>query len=652
MARSLRFRIALLLWMSAWLSPAEAGIATPHRISYQGQARNAAHQPVLAGDVTVRIYNGFTGGTLVYDSGTEFTGAISAGVFSVLLGGGAPLLLDNTREYYLELDINGTEVVGDAASGRQAFWPGGGDHSRADLESRIASLEAMIQPSCAANTYNLNGNPTDGCEFTLDPSGIYVDANDPSASDNATSGLGPVGTCANCQPCLTIAFGLGRAVATGRSNIYVANGTYSEAVNLTNGKNLRGGYRGGTWERQLNATATILRGESVSGNHKRAIVGLNITSPTMVEGFVVFGPAAAAASGNSYAVHLSNAGGLTLASNVIVGGTGGPGPDGAAGAAGTDGLPGGVGADGLQSATSNCPFAPRPGGAGGMLSCIAINVNGGAGGGNRCTPVPGSEYSGLDGSTATGVGGGAGGDAGDDVQLQGGVCSSNLYPVVGAAGGSGAVGSAGPGGAGSTSPAGTVVSGHWLGGAGGSGASGGPGRGGGGGGAGGGADGISPDRDVLGGAGGGGGSGACGSMGGAGGGAAGGAFGVFIANGAAPVIQFNTIIRGYGGPGGRGGVGGKGGAGGTGGTGGAATFFCAAPAGHGGDGGQGGHGGGGGGAAGGMSCGIYGQGIGLPNYGSNVISGGAAGAGGVGGPSLVNPGTAGAAGVVLSVSLN
>jgi len=646
-------RLVLLLFFAFLPTSAHAGVATAHLLSFQGQARDASQQPINAGDVRVRVYDAGTGGALVYDSNAEFAGAIQGGVFSVLLGSGAPLLLDNTRQYYLELDINGAETIGDAASGRQAFWPGGGDHSRSDLESRIASLEAMVNPTCSPNTFNLDGNPANGCEFTLDPSGIYVDADDPAALDDASAGLGPSGTGGGRHPCRTIGHGLTRASALGRANVYVANGNYAEAVTLVNGKNLRGGYRSGTWERQLTATATVIRGESTSGTHKRAIFGTNITSPTLVEGFVVFGPSNSTAGGNSYAIYLSNAGGVTLQSNVIYAGSAGPGNDGPSGSAGADGVSGTQGANALQQATTSCSGATnRSGGAGGALSCGVTNIGGGAGGGNRCTPVANTEFSGLDGTTAPGAGG-AGGDAGDDGQLQPGTCFVPTSGTeIGAAGGNGAAGANGAGGAGANSGTGSVSGGNWVAQSGNSGIDGSFGRGGGGGGAGGGADGISGERDLFGGAGGGGGSGACGGTAGTAGVGGGGSFGIFVTGGSAPVIQGNVIFRGAGGGGGRGGTGARGGIGGRGASGGTSILFCAAPGGRGGDGGNGGASGGGGGGAGGIACGIFTSGVGTPAYGTNTISGGAPGVGGTGGASPGNSGTAGAAGALLSISNN
>src|SRR5262245_42534710 len=126
-----RSTLALTVLAALTLSiPALGATPTAHRLSFQGVARNASNQIVLTGDVRVRIYDASTGGVLAYDSGSEFAGAILTGVFNVVLGNVTPLLLDDTRQYYLELDVNGQEVVGDANGGRQVFWPAGGDQTR------------------------------------------------------------------------------------------------------------------------------------------------------------------------------------------------------------------------------------------------------------------------------------------------------------------------------------------------------------------------------------------------------------------------------------------------------------------------------------------------------------------------------------------
>ena len=121
-----------------------AAPATAQHLAIQGVARDADDVLIPAGDIAVRVYTDASGSTLVYDSGTSFDGAISQGIFDVIVGAGTPLMLDVEQSYFLELSVTGTEVVGDAAGGRWQFFPGGGSKARADLEARLAALEAVV----------------------------------------------------------------------------------------------------------------------------------------------------------------------------------------------------------------------------------------------------------------------------------------------------------------------------------------------------------------------------------------------------------------------------------------------------------------------------------------------------------------------------
>jgi hypothetical protein len=539
--------------------------------------------------------------------------------------------------------------------------------------------------TCTAGAFDLNGVLADGCEFVLDSSGIYVSIGDRAARDDAGCGLGPVGTGTGRYPCRTIAQGLARAAALGRSGVLVAAGIYDEAVSMVSGRSLLGGYRPDTWERDLSASGTQIRGVATMGDHQYTVRAVDITAPTLFEGFVVRGSVNGTPRGNSYAIYVSgSSSSLTIRNNLIFGGRGGPGGVGALGSPGQAGADG-VGRDstGIDVATYDALIATGAGSCdasnnrqytnGGARTCAADGVSGGNGGGNRCPPaVDRTQYSAINGFTGQagdGAGGGAagaGGAGGFDATLTrvmgSTVCfvptfpSGEPRPVHGDDGAAGRNGAHGAAGTGCGMVNGSVSAGHWSGSVGTSGAAGRNGGGGGGGGAGGGAhcDGTHCDnRARLGGHGGGGGSGGCGGAGGAPGLAGGGAFGIFLVGGAsAPVIRNNTIVRGEGGAGGAGGSGGAGGEGGMGAAGGTTSVFCAGRGGRGGNGGSGGHGAGGGGGCGGASFGIYSSGLGTPGYcdaaAGNSFSGGAGGAGGPGGYSLANTGAPGGAGALTS----
>ena len=522
---------------------------------------------------------------------------------------------------------------------------------------QVSGSRASCVMNCSSGYFNLNGIPDDGCEFRLDAGAIYVSGEDATAADDAGCGLGPTATGGGRHPCRTIAYGISRASATGRSRVLVADALYTESVTLTAGISLLGGYRADTWERHLTTTLTTVRAPAGAG-HRKTIVATGISTATTIEGFVIEGTSATTAGANSYAVYVNGGtSALTFSNNTIYAGAGAPGAPGAPGADGLPGVPGTAGQNAFDTGSVTCSTS-RAGAAGGARTCGATNVSGGNGGGVYCPPVFSSAGSSRAGAAGSGTSGGAGGLVAYDGQTRPSTSCLTCYlptggqTMTGGNGAAGANGTNGSGGAGAASAVGSIAANEWVGVAGGAGGAGTHGSGGGGGASGGGGDGqASPCTDDLGATGGGGGSGGCGGTAGGGGGAGGGSFGIFVVNASAspPTLTNNTIYRSFGGAGGNGGNGGTGGVGGAGAAGGlkstADSSFCTGDGGHGGNGGNGGHGGGGGGGAGGVSYGIYVQGRTGYGAGTNTFpASGGGGAGGSGGPSVGNGGGAGVAG--------
>ena len=508
-------------------------------------------------------------------------------------------------------------------------------------------------PACdGVNDYfDLNGIPSDGCEFAVDDLAIHV--SDVSGSDDVGCGLSLF------LPCASISFGISRAQLEARTRVLVASGAYTESVELVDGIDVHGGYHPVEWTADPSLNPTVIYGTG-GALHRSAVSANDITSTTVFDGFTVFGAASGVSSGmNSYAVYIRDSNSnLEIRDNRIFAGRGGNGTATIDGLSGDSGAPGSDGLDGIETLGSCMVAHEKPGGFAGVSLCEAANQSGGRGGDSLC---PVFETQNGDGSGGFGSGGGAPGSGGYHAKLDFIVSSCTcLLPAGGLDAGDGSPGvsgSDGAGGTGATDPSGSVIAGHWSGQAGDAGANGEPGSGGGGGGAGGGgelASGSCADGDRVGGSGGGGGGGGCGGFLGLGGGAGGGAFGIFVTYTlpavSIPVVANNEIFNGIGGSGGAGADGSAGGSGGTGGVGGSApSAFCQAAGGSGGAGGDGGHGGGGGGGAGGASYGIYvfqnGGTVDLTSYTTgNMFSGG--GAGGGGGASLGSPGTPGVTGTV------
>ncbi len=507
---------------------------------------------------------------------------------------------------------------------------------------------------CDDGWYDLNEVPDDGCEFQLDPDGIYVAAN---GNDTSLCGDGPFGV-GQFGPCETITWGLARAQAAGADRVLVAAGSYQEAVALVNGVDLQGGYNPINWGRNISGNLTQITAPSGAG-HRKTVTATGIVSPTLFEGFVVSGATAYTPGSNSYALYVSGGNGaLVISQNTLFGGDGAPGSSGSAGAEGVDGTDGAGGVKAFDTGSSNCSNTSQ-GGSGGARSCGGTNVSGGKGGNAVCVPDQGIQKSGKNGAAGSGTGGGAAGAGGWDGGTRWGsgeycgLCHLPSESMGGANGANGQVGTNGNAGAGCQSVTGGVSGGEWKGSTAGAGNAAGHGGGGGGAGAGGGGEAMdSGCNEDLGGTGGGGGSGACGGTAGTGGFAGGGSFAIFVhGTSAPPSISGNIIHRGNGGVGGVGGPGGAGGIGGDGANGGPEATgyndFCTGSGGKGGQGGNGGHGGGGGGGCGGVSFGIWGTSLGgSPGWADDntFLGGGSGGAGGAGGSSLGSSGATGSSG--------
>jgi len=133
------------LLVLAWAAGnAFGGTPTPHLLPLQGRVTDEVGTPPASADLVVRIFDASVAGTLIYDSGLLYDGAVDRGLFAVMVGESLPILLDNTKSYWMEVEVDGDEIVGDAATGRLEFYPGGGDHDRPDLEARLAALETEL----------------------------------------------------------------------------------------------------------------------------------------------------------------------------------------------------------------------------------------------------------------------------------------------------------------------------------------------------------------------------------------------------------------------------------------------------------------------------------------------------------------------------
>jgi len=544
-------------------------------------------------------------------------------------------------------------------------WGGDAAALGLNVKCEVIGQSAMCTSTCREGYYDLDGVPTNGCEFKPDDQAIYVAV--------ATRGGEDTNSCGKFDtPCLTISHAISRASSSNKSRVRISEGIFKESIQVVDGISIMGGHSSRNWNLDPTKNVTTIQGGRALDAHVATIVAQNITKTTEISGLSVDAQDARS-GGNSYGIYIKDANDkLTVKNNTVLAGRGGVGAPGARGSSGKEGESGSRGLD-RENDRNSCSAATNPpvmaGGSAGTNSCGSVNTSGGQGADITRCPILGADTAiNSDGPNAPNGknNSGSAGNGGQNLvfahyKTASGTCSTGGTNTAGNDGRDGNDGSAGTA-ANSSQADGSISNAHWTGKAGNNGGNGQAGGGGGGGGSSSGVRSTDTNKYHIGPTGGGGGAGGCEGNGGKGGNAGGASFGIFVAfssnTSSVPAITNNTITRNFGGRGGAGGAGGAGGIGGLGGEGGLAKgsggqIFCANyNAQPGGAGGRGGHGGGGGGGTGGASFDIATAGNSnnavnaYENNNTYTLPDGEAtgGQGGEGGKSILNEGEKGIAG--------
>lgn len=469
---------------------------------------------------------------------------------------------------------------------------------------------SMCSFVCLPGRVDLDGNPSNGCEYGCTSSGsdmpdlAFQDA-DCDGLDGTTAAAVFVSKTGNdsnlgtrASPRLTITAGIARAVGLGLSAVYISEGQYDEAITMAQGVSLYGGYSANNnWARSVSYVTTInsptavgVTAQNLAGQLELQLLrvrsanavgqesngdgrsSIGVLAVNLGSGLVINGCTIQPGNGSVGLAGLDGGTGLS-------GSKGGDATGATQGGAGASpcGAPGGPGANGVSgetNGTAGTSGTAAPGGASG--------ANFGSGGtGGKCNLTSASNGGDAPPVSASGTNGARGANANPGSTL--GVLSAlGLYqPPTGQVG---IVGQIGGGGGGGGSGGGTQRGSGFL---------------------------CGGCSNLTSGGGGGGGGGGCGGTGGIGGRGGGGSFGVVSVFSVVSVLNSN-VTPGSGGQGGAGGNGGRGGDGGPPSSGGAgATYSGGCNDRHAGDGaggsagGAGGQGGGGSGGTGGASVCVF-----------------------------------------------
>jgi hypothetical protein len=339
-------------------------------------------------------------------------------------------------------------------------------------------------PDGSPNDSSLPDGTIPNCSYPPDDNaGVFVT---PAGSDVVEGGVCGL---SRSSPCKTIGAGLASATtASGRSIVYVAAGTYTEALTLANGITVEGGWQvggdsgtGWTFDCSSPQSLVIVQAPSSAGTTVSLTSGAAIVTT-----ITVLSKPSSSAGQSLYGIMASGASTQLTLNDVAVtvsaggdGATGNPGAPGAAapancspgdGASGTVvGTAGGAGKNGTFGASG---YVPGVGGAGGMGSAGDNGTAGGPGattmygtcsGAFNCSSgmascVGGTGKPGCGGGGASGGAGGGGGGSSVALYVSGAQVTINGGSFTSGNGGKGGPGGApGPGTPGSNGATGSTT---------------------------------------------------------------------------------------------------------------------------------------------------------------------------------------------------
>jgi hypothetical protein len=247
---------------------------------------------------------------------------------------------------------------------------------------------ACVFNGCEPGFYDLDGSLANGCEYECNfvsatdlPDDGFVDANCDGLDGDVSAAIfvATTGNDANAgtrqAPMATVIGGVNQAVLTGKTQVYISQGTYTGRLLLASGVSLYGGYNAaGGWARSTASTA-VIRATVALGGYMAAVEGTNIMAPTTLDRLTIQTTSTSIANASNYALRCSGCTAVTLKNSRLEAGSAGPG------AAGTNGTGGSAGGNGGTGGAGSCDGSgTRTGGAAGTSSCGRTGGAGGRGG--------------------------------------------------------------------------------------------------------------------------------------------------------------------------------------------------------------------------------------------------------------------------------
>ncbi len=154
-----KFRLVFLVMV--FLFSITAVNAVQQLVSLQGRVELNGNL-VDNGNITVTIYDASTGGTEIYNSGSDFNNAIQDGYFDIMLGSDTELNLNLSRDYWMDISVNEQDLDFSGSERKQFQSPVG----------KTVSGNFTVEGTVTANEFVGDGSQLTGIETV--PSGVIV----------------------------------------------------------------------------------------------------------------------------------------------------------------------------------------------------------------------------------------------------------------------------------------------------------------------------------------------------------------------------------------------------------------------------------------------------------------------------------------------
>ena len=252
-----------------------------------------------------------------------------------------------------------------------AAFPYDDGHGACDL----SGTEARCRLVCDPGHFDVNGNPSDGCECAF-----ASDEDVPDGTDQDCDGVdgeadvavfvsltgSPEASGLRDAPLSSISMGIERARSEGKHDVYVASGLYAESITLVDGVHVYGGYSIDFAAHDPALFQTIVFGQEPIPQEPAAVIARNIEEGATFAGFVVYGASSTASSTSSVAIFIQDCTEvLKIRDCVIIAGDGADGERGIDESPGDSGVPGTDGIAAYDIGASACTtFHDNTGGAG------------------------------------------------------------------------------------------------------------------------------------------------------------------------------------------------------------------------------------------------------------------------------------------------